>query len=308
MNTEQFGKVAVLMGGSSAERAVSLKSGQAVLSAFKNVGIQAFAFDPAERNLFDLNNTQVDRVFIALHGRGGEDGTIQGALEYLGIPYTGSGVLGSALAMDKVRCKELFKARNLPTANFIVIEKDKPFDINKIIDDFGAVMVKPSHEGSSIGMAKASTVTELTDALEKAFQFDDVVLLEHWITGREFTVTMLEKAALPVIEMVTPRGFYDYEAKYQVNSTEYFCPAELTPEQTSNIQDMSLEAFELVGATGWGRVDFMQDSDGKFYLLEVNTVPGMTEKSLVPMSAKTHGLSFEQLVVDILKQTLGESV
>ncbi|PAJ74795.1 D-alanine--D-alanine ligase [Pseudoalteromonas sp. NBT06-2] len=306
MNGQQFGKVAVLMGGSSAERAVSLNSGKAVLSALQSAGVNAYAFDPAERNLFELKYCNTDRVFIALHGRGGEDGTVQGALEFLELPYTGSGVLGSALAMDKVRSKELFRARNLPTANFIALEKESSFDVGQIIHEFGAVMVKPSHEGSSIGMAKASTSDELTTALENAFKYDDIVLLEQWISGREFTVTILVNEALPVIEMVTPRSFYDYEAKYQVNSTEYFCPANLSKKDTDFLQKISKQAFDLVGAKGWGRVDIMQNSDNQFYILEVNTVPGMTEKSLVPMSAKASGLSFEGLVVNILEQTLGK--
>jgi len=306
MSRQQFGKVAVLMGGNSAERAVSLNSGKAVLSALQNAGVNAYSFDPAERNLFELKDCDTERVFIALHGRGGEDGTVQGALEFLDLPYTGSGVLGSALAMDKARCKELFRARNLPTANFVALEKGSAFDVEKIIKEFGAVMVKPSHEGSSIGMAKASTSDELATALDNAFKYDDIVLLEQWISGREFTVTMLANEALPIIEMVTPRGFYDYEAKYQVNSTEYFCPADLPQNDTVFLQEISKQAFDLVGATGWGRVDIMQDSDNQFYILEVNTVPGMTEKSLVPMSAKASGLSFEQLVVNILEQTLGK--
>lgn len=304
MNPQQFGKVAVLMGGSSAEREVSLRSGQAVLNALLEQGVDAFAFDPAERNLFDLKSLNTDRAFIALHGRGGEDGTIQGALEFLGLPYTGSGVLGSALAMDKVRCKELFKARNLSTAEFLVVEQGTHFDVEQIIAQFGAVMVKPAHEGSSIGMAKADTSAQLHQAINDAFRFDDTVMLEKWITGREFTVTVIAGVAQPIVEMVTPRGFYDYEAKYQANSTQYFCPADLTTSQTDYLQQIAQQAFKLVGASGWGRVDAMQDSDGQFYLLEVNTVPGMTEKSLVPMAVKANGINFSQLVINILEQTL----
>ncbi|MDP4983321.1 D-alanine--D-alanine ligase [Pseudoalteromonas tunicata] len=304
MNPQQFGKVAVLMGGSSAERDVSLRSGQAVLNALISQGVDAFAFDPAERNLFDLKSLQTDRAFIALHGRGGEDGTIQGALEFLGLPYTGSGVLGSALAMDKVRCKELFKARGLSTAEFVVVEQGAQFDSQAIINEFGAVMVKPAHEGSSIGMAKAATASELNEAISNAFRFDDTVMLEKWITGREFTVTMISGVAQPIVEMVTPRGFYDYEAKYQANSTQYYCPAELSQSETENLQLLAQHAFKLVGASGWGRVDAMRDQAGQFYLLEVNTVPGMTEKSLVPMAAKANGMNFSQLVINILEQTL----
>ncbi|CAH9063544.1 D-alanine--D-alanine ligase [Pseudoalteromonas holothuriae] len=300
----RFGKVAVLLGGSSAEREVSLKSGEAVLNALLQAGVDALAFDPAERDLWELKNLAIERVFIALHGRGGEDGTIQGALEYMGIPYTGSGVLGSALAMDKVRCKRLFQSAKLSTAAYTVIDANTGFDAQSIINEFGKVMVKPSHEGSSIGMAQASNAQELNVALTHAFKFDDQVLVEQWITGPEFTVAMLGGEALPVIEMKTPRGFYDYEAKYQVNSTQYFCPADISNAYASQLQVMSKHAFELVGAKGWGRVDAMQDDNGQFYLLEVNTVPGMTQKSLVPMAAKAQGISFEQLVVRILEQTL----
>ncbi|MBE0369318.1 D-alanine--D-alanine ligase [Pseudoalteromonas aurantia] len=301
---KQFGKVAVLLGGSSAEREVSLMSGKAVLNGLLAAGVDAVAFDPAQRNILELKALKIDRVFIALHGRGGEDGTIQGALEFMSLPYTGSGVLGSALAMDKVRSKHLFKTAQLSTAAYTVVNASEGFDANAIIADFGKVMVKPSHEGSSIGMAQANTAQELTQALTAAFDYDDEVLVEQWITGREFTVAMLGNDALPVIEMKTPRGFYDYEAKYQVNSTEYYCPANMSDAHRAQLQIMAKHAFKLVGASSWGRVDAMQDENGQFYLLEVNTVPGMTEKSLVPMAAKAQGVSFEQLVVRILEQTL----
>ena len=300
----QFGKVAVLLGGNSAEREVSLRSGQAVLNALQNSGIDAIAFDPQSRSLWELKELNVDRVFIALHGRGGEDGTVQGALEFMDLPYTGSNVLGSALAMDKVRCKHLFKSAGLSTAPYTVKKKKKGFDAAAIMDEFKKVMVKPSHEGSSIGMAQASTTQELEDALANAFKFDNQVLVEQWITGREFTITVLGDDVQPVIEMTTPNGFYDYQAKYQSNTTQYHCPADLSEQDTKYLQAISLDAFDLVGASGWGRVDAMQDEQGNFYLLEVNTVPGMTEKSLVPMAAKANGATFEQLVVRILEQTL----
>ncbi|MEL0648580.1 D-alanine--D-alanine ligase [Pseudoalteromonas agarivorans] len=300
----QFGKVAVLLGGNSAEREVSLRSGQAVLNALQNSGVDAIAFDPQNRSLWDLKELNVDRVFIALHGRGGEDGTVQGALEFMNLPYTGSNVLGSALAMDKVRCKHLFKSAGLSTAPYAVVDAKKGFDTKAIMDEFKKVMVKPSHEGSSIGMAQASSAQELDEALAHAFKFDNQVLVEQWITGREFTVTVLGGEVQPVIEMTTPNGFYDYQAKYQSNTTQYHCPADLSAQDTQYLQSMSLEAFDLVGASGWGRVDAMQDELGNFYLLEVNTVPGMTEKSLVPMAAKVNGATFEQLVVRILEQTL----
>ena len=300
----QFGKVAVLLGGNSAEREVSLRSGQAVLNALQNSGIDAIAFDPQSRSLWELQELNVDRVFIALHGRGGEDGTVQGALEFMDLPYTGSNVLGSALAMDKVRCKHLFKSAGLSTAPYTVVDAKKGFDAAAIMDEFKKVMVKPSHEGSSIGMAQASTTQELEDALANAFKFDNQVLVEQWITGREFTITVLGDDVQPVIEMTTPNGFYDYQAKYQSNTTQYHCPADLSEQDTKYLQAISLDAFDLVGASGWGRVDAMQDEQGNFYLLEVNTVPGMTEKSLVPMAAKANGATFEQLVVRILEQTL----
>ncbi|WP_024599292.1 D-alanine--D-alanine ligase [Pseudoalteromonas sp. TAE56] len=300
----QFGKVAVLLGGNSAEREVSLRSGQAVLNALQNSGIYAIAFDPQSRSLWELKELNVERVFIALHGRGGEDGTVQGALEFMNLPYTGSNVLGSALAMDKVRCKHLFKSAGLSTAPYAVVDAKKGFDAAAIMGEFKKVMVKPSHEGSSIGMAQASTVQELEDALANAFKFDNQVLVEQWITGREFTITVLGDEVQPVIEMTTPNGFYDYQAKYQSNTTQYHCPADLSEQDTKYLQAISLDAFDLVGASGWGRVDAMQDEQGNFYLLEVNTVPGMTEKSLVPMAAKANGATFEQLVVRILEQTL----
>ncbi|WP_394193814.1 D-alanine--D-alanine ligase [Pseudoalteromonas atlantica] len=303
LNT-QFGKVAVLLGGDSAEREVSLKSGQAVLNALQSAGVNAIAFDPKEQPLWQLKDLAVDRVFIALHGRGGEDGTIQGALEFMGLPYTGSNVLGSALAMDKIRCKHLFKSAGLSTAPYAVVDSKRGFDTKAIMSELKKVMVKPSHEGSSIGMAQANTAQELELALTEAFKFDNQVLVEQWITGREFTVTVLGNDVQPVIEMTTPNGFYDYQAKYQSTTTQYHCPADLSVEQTKLLQDIALQAFDLVGASGWGRVDAMQDEQGNFYLLEVNTVPGMTEKSLVPMAAKANGATFEQLVVRILEQTL----
>lgn len=300
----QFGKVAVLLGGNSAEREVSLKSGAAVHKALCSAGIDAHLFDPAEQALEQLHEQGFERVFIALHGRGGEDGTIQGALEFLNLPYTGSDVLGSALAMDKIRCKYLFEAYGLRTSPFVVVDKNSAYDCQEIIAKLGHVMVKPAHEGSSIGMAQAQSSEQLREALENAFEFDDYVLVEKWLSGREYTVSILADEALPVIEMRTPTGFYDYQAKYQSSTTEYYCPADISEAQTHELQTMASAAFKLVGAKGWGRVDAMQGDDGEFYLLEVNTVPGMTEKSLVPMAAKARGISFEALVVNILEQTL----
>ncbi|MDZ7871597.1 MAG: D-alanine--D-alanine ligase [Rheinheimera sp.] len=303
--SSKFGKVAVMFGGTSAEREVSLKSGAAVLKALQAQGIDAHAFDPKDQPLSSLETLAFDRVFIVLHGRGGEDGTMQGALQLHDMPYTGSGVLGSALAMDKIRCKFLFSAHGLPTAPFRVAQKGENIDYAAMLAELnGKVMVKPANEGSSIGMSAAMTAAELEQALALAFEYDDAVLVEQWINGREFTVSMLDGQALPVIEMRTPRAFYDYEAKYQSNSTEYLCPAPISAEQTASLQQSAMAAFKAVGASGWGRVDAMLDSDGQFRLLEVNTVPGMTEKSLVPMAARAAGYSFEQLVAKILEQAL----
>ncbi|MBU1620636.1 MAG: D-alanine--D-alanine ligase [Gammaproteobacteria bacterium] len=303
--SSKFGKVAVMLGGTSAEREVSLRSGAAVLAALQKQGVDAHAFDPKDQPLSALTAAGFDRVFIVLHGRGGEDGTMQGALQLMGLPYTGSRVLGSALAMDKIRCKWLFQAQGLPTAEFLVAEAGKQLNYQDILQQLaGKVMVKPANEGSSIGMSAASTAQELEQALAVASKYDADVLVEQWIQGREFTVTVLNGQALPVVEMRTPRSFYDYEAKYQSNSTEYLCPAPLTAEQTAFLQQAAVAAFTAVGASGWGRVDAMLDELGNFYLLEVNTVPGMTEKSLVPMAAKAAGLSFEQLVLQILEQTV----
>lgn len=302
--SRNFGKVAVMFGGTSAEREVSLKSGAAVLKALQNQGIDAHAFDPKVQDVAELKSLGFERVFIVLHGRGGEDGTMQGALQLAGLPYTGSGVLGSALAMDKIRCKFLFSAHGLPTAPFVVAVKGELIDHAAVISQLnGKVMVKPANEGSSIGMSAATNGEELKAALELAFQYDDAVLVEQWIQGREFTVSMLDGQALPVIEMRTPRAFYDYEAKYQSNSTEYLCPAPLSAEQTVALQQAATAAFKAVDAKVWGRVDAMMDEAGNFYLLEVNTVPGMTEKSLVPMAAKAAGYSFEQLVRKVLEQS-----
>lgn len=303
-----FGKVAVLLGGSSAEREVSLKSGNAVLTALKQEGVDAFAFDPAERPLTDLLAEKVDRVVIMLHGRGGEDGTLQGALEYLGIPYSGSGVLGSSLAMDKVRSKQIFQALGLPTARYEIARK-RDFDAGSceaIMARLGGViMVKPALEGSSIGMAKVSDSAQLQSAIADAFKYDNTVLLEQFIDGPEYTVSMLDGRALPSIRMTTPNVFYDYEAKYQADSTEYFCPSGLDTQTEAYLGDLACEAFAVVGGIGIGRVDFMRDEQGQFYLLEVNTVPGMTEKSLVPMAAKQAGMSFGQLALAILSSSVG---
>lgn len=305
VDVKAAGKIAVMFGGVSAEREVSLRSGSAVLTALQDAGAEAFAFDPQSQTLADLAASGAQRVFIVLHGRGGEDGSMQGALQQLGLPYTGSGVLGSALAMDKIRCKYLFQAQQLPTAPFAVVHSHDTDFAGLLASLGGKVMVKPANEGSSIGMSAASTAAELQQAISAALQYDSEILVERWINGREFTVAILNGQVLPVVEMRTPRAFYDYEAKYQANSTEYLCPAPLSPEQTAAMQDTALKAFNAVGASGWGRVDIMLDQNGQHFLLEVNTVPGMTEKSLVPMAAKAAGISFQQLVLAILTQAQG---
>lgn len=302
-----FGKVAVLLGGNSAEREVSLRSGRAVLNALLRQGINALAFDPKQDDITQLNKMGFDRVFIALHGRGGEDGSIQGFLTTLQIPFTGSDVLSSAIAMDKSKTKQIWQSYQLPTANYQIVIKDDfdPAQSEDILTSLsGTVMVKPVNEGSSIGMAKVSNASELAAALSDAFQFDNKVLLESWITGKEYTVSMLNGKALPAIRMQTDHLFYDYEAKYHSTDTQYFCPCGLAPEQLSELNQLAEKAFNAIGCSGWGRVDLMLDELGEWFLLEVNTVPGMTETSLVPKAAKQDGYDFDQLVLEILKQTL----
>jgi len=291
--------IAVLYGGNSAEREVSLNSGKAIAQGLEQAGFNVVLIDTQETPLTELVAQNIKRVFIALHGRGGEDGCLQGALEYMGIAYTGSNVLGSALSMDKVRSKQMFKACNIPTAPFTVVAKEElaQLDIEKQLDDLGGkVMVKPAHEGSSIGMAMADSPEKLHNALIEAFGFDGDVLLEAWIDGPEYTVAILGDEALPAIHMETPREFYDYEAKYQSTSTQYHCPCGLPKHEEEIIKKLSLQAFKATGASGWGRVDLMQDSKGHWQILEVNTVPGMTKTSLVPKAAKVHGLTFSELV------------
>jgi len=302
-----FGKVAVLFGGNSAEREVSLRSGTAVLNALIAQGVNAHAIDPKFDDISQIKVQGFDRAFIVLHGRGGEDGTIQGFLETLEIPYTGSDVPSSAIGMDKAKTKQIWQSCQLPTAAYQILSKDS-FDMsyteNILKSLSGTVMVKPVHEGSSIGMAKVETTVQLTDALQEAFKFDHKVLLESWITGDEFTVSMLDGKALPAISMKTDNTFYDYQAKYQSTETKYLCPCGLNDIELEELNRLAEEAFETIGCEGWGRVDFMRDSDKKWWLLEVNTVPGMTETSLVPKAAKVAGINFEQLVLKILMQTL----
>ena len=299
-------KLAVLYGGDSAEREVSLNSGKAVAEGLRQAGFEVELIDTKGFCLTDLTKRNIDRVFIALHGRGGEDGCVQGALQYMGIPYTGSDVLGSALSMDKIRSKQVFQAQGLPTAPYAIVDKNdyEEGQAVKILNKLGdMVMVKPANEGSSIGMAKAQTANELHKALTAAFEYDDEILVEAWITGPEYTVAILGDEALPAIHMETPREFYDYEAKYQSTTTQYHCPAGLSDEDESALRVLALKAFKATGAKGWGRVDIMRNNENQWQLLEVNTVPGMTETSLVPKSAKVHGINFSELVTKIVEMS-----
>ncbi|WP_414828243.1 D-alanine--D-alanine ligase [Alteromonas sp. H39] len=306
-SAQELGRVAVMFGGDSAEREVSLKSGEAVLSALLRKGVDAFGFDPAARPLTDLVNENVNRVLIMLHGRGGEDGSMQGALQQLKIPYTGSGVLGSALAMDKIHSKQIWECLKLPTAKYQIADKSdfEAGSCGAIMHELGnEVMVKPAREGSSIGMARVTSAKQLNTAIQDAFNYDNQVLLEQYIDGPEFTVSVVQGKALPSIRMSTPHTFYDYAAKYQDDTTQYFCPSGLSDEKEAELAALSLRAFRALSGSGWGRVDVMQDVNGEFYLLESNTVPGMTEKSLVPKAAKTAGISFDDLVMAILATSM----
>lgn len=295
-----FGKVAVLMGGRSAEREISLKSGAMVLGALKRSGVDAYAFDPSERRLDELGAEGFACAFIALHGRFGEDGTVQGALEYLGIPYTGSGVMASALAMDKWRTKLLWQAAGMPTPAYELLTRES--DPAAVVARLGVpLMVKPACEGSSIGMTKVTTAEALGAAYELAAGYDASVLAETFVEGLELTAGILDDEPLPLIRLETPRTFYDYEAKYFADDTRYICPSGLPEHQEQRLQEVALAAFELLGCRGWGRVDLMLDRAGEPALLEVNTVPGMTDHSLVPMAARAKGMSFEDLCVRILE-------
>ena len=296
---KKIGKVAVMFGGKSAEREVSLKSGAAVLAALQRSGVDAHAFDPATRGLHELQEQGFQRVFIALHGRFGEDGTVQGALELMGIPYTGSGVMASALAMDKFRTKLVWQAMKLPVPDFALLTASS--DWNAVVQQLGLpLFVKPANEGSSVGISKVKSVAELPAAYAEAARHDSIVLAEKFVGGGEYTAAILGKQALPVILIVPANEFYDYEAKYLRNDTQYLCPSDLSAEKEAEMQQLAQQAFALVGGSGWGRVDFLKDEAGKLYLLEINTSPGMTDHSLVPMAARVAGKSFEQLVVEIL--------
>lgn len=307
ISAKDFGKVAVLMGGWSAEREVSLKSGEAVLTALLENKVDAHKIDVQRESVYeDLKAGQFDRVFIVLHGPGGEDGVIQSVLEVLQLPYTGSGVLASALAMDKLRSKELLQGAGLPTPSYMKLEETTDMSYVGAVLGF-PIMVKPTLEGSSIGMSKVIKESDLEKAWQVASKFGDSVLAEQWIQGKEYTVAILGGTALPVIRLETKRDFYDYAAKYDDDDTGYYCPSGLNAESEAQLQRLALSSFEAVGAKGWGRVDIMNDEGGKPYVIELNTVPGMTSHSLVPMAAKAHGLSFSELVFNILSQTLVEA-
>ncbi|WP_263142359.1 D-alanine--D-alanine ligase [Pseudomonas sp. RIT-PI-AD] len=298
-----FGRVAVLYGGKSAERAVSLKSGQAVLEALQAAGVDAFGIDVGDDFLQRLSAERIDRAFIVLHGRGGEDGSMQGLLECAGIPYTGSGILASALAMDKLRTKQVWQSLGLPTPRHAVLASVE--DCHAAARELGfPLIVKPAHEGSSIGMAKVAEVNELVAAWQAAGEYDSQVLVEQWINGPEFTIAMLRGQVLPAIRLGTPHTFYDYDAKYLASDTQYRIPCGLEPEREEELKALTARACEAVGTQGWARADVMQDAEGRFWLLEVNTVPGMTDHSLVPMAAKAAGLDFQQLVLAILADSI----
>ncbi|MDY7561811.1 D-alanine--D-alanine ligase [Pseudomonas sp. 10B1] len=298
-----FGRVAVLFGGKSAEREVSLKSGQAVLEALQAAGVNAFGIDVGDDFLQHLVNEKIDRAFIVLHGRGGEDGSMQGLLECLEIPYTGSGVLASALAMDKLRTKQVWQSLGLPTPRHAVLSSE--VDCISAAGELGfPLIVKPAHEGSSIGMAKVTSVDELIAAWKAASTYDSQVLVEQWIQGPEFTIATLRDQILPPIGLGTPHTFYDYDAKYVASDTQYRIPCGLDDAKEHELKELTARACEAVGIAGWARADVMQDASGKFWLLEVNTVPGMTDHSLVPMAARAAGLDFTQLVLAILADSL----
>jgi len=299
--TGGFGKVAVLMGGRSAEREISLMSGNGVLKALRAKGVDAHAFDPAERDLFELRRDGFARCFIALHGRGGEDGTLQGALEVLGIPYTGSGVMGSAIGMDKWRTKMIWLANDLPTPRYRILAGGD--DWQGVARDLGLpLIVKPANEGSTLGLSRVKAAGELPAAYElAATRFRDIALAEQFIDGPEYTASILGERVLPLIRIEAPQGNYDYQNKYFTDDTRYICPCGLPPEKEAELQAIVMAAFRLLGCRGWGRIDLMLDAGGKPWLLEVNTSPGMTGHSLVPMAARAVGISYEDLCVRILE-------
>ena len=301
---KKFGKVGVLLGGRSAEREISIMSGTGVLNALKKSGVNAHAFDPAERSLAELAAEKFDAVFIALHGRYGEDGSLQGALEQLGIPYTGSGVMASSVAMDKIFTKKIWMSHQLQTPKFAILNAKT--ELRRVPDALGLpLIIKPPHEGSTIGITKVNGYSDMQEAFSLAAQFDDEVLAEEFIQGRELTVAVLgagdQAYALPIVEIVAPQGNYDYQNKYFTDDTQYLCPAPLDAALTKKIQAMSVEAFRALNCEGWARVDvLLRTSDNEPYLIEINTSPGMTSHSLVPMAARQAGMSYEEICMEIL--------
>jgi D-alanine-D-alanine ligase len=302
----EFGRVAVLFGGDSSEREISLLSGNAVLEALKKRGVDAHAFDPRDQALSELLAGRFARVWVALHGPGGEDGTLQGALDYLGVPYTGSGVMGSAIGMDKVRTKRLALAVGVPTSDFVLLSGPQDFDL--ALERLKLpLIVKPATQGSSVGMTKVERAADLAAAYAAAAQLESLVFAEPWIPGKEYTVAILQGEALPSIRIETPRTFYDYEAKYFRDDTRYFCPSGLSASGETHLASLALAAFEAAGASGWGRADFMMDAAGRPLLLEINTVPGMTSHSLVPMAARAVGIDFDELVWRVLETSFARA-
>ena len=303
LDVKAFGRVAVLYGGKSAEREVSLKSGAAVIEALRSAGVDVVAIDVGDDLLARLQSEKIDRAFIILHGRGGEDGSMQGLLECLGIPYTGSGILASALAMDKLRTKQVWQSLGIPTPRHAVLASVE--DCVAAGTELGfPLIVKPAHEGSSIGMAKVNSERELVAAWQDAAKYDSQVLVEQWIHGPEFTIAVLRGQVLPPIALGTPHVFYDYDAKYIANDTQYRIPCGLDSAKEQELIDLTARACDAIGIEGWGRLDVMQDEQGRFWLLEVNTAPGMTDHSLVPMAARAAGLDFQQLVLAILAESV----
>ncbi|MFZ9051849.1 MAG: D-alanine--D-alanine ligase [Woeseiaceae bacterium] len=306
-SARDFGRVAVMLGGLSSEREVSLNTGKAVLGALRSRDVDASAWDPADHSLAEFATAGFDRVWIALHGPGGEDGALQGALQWLGVPFTGSGVMASAIAMDKIRSKRLFDACGIPTPDYRVIRE--PSDAESAAEEFGfPLILKPSGEGSSVGMSKVLAAEELPDAVALALSFGGAALAERCIVGDEVTVGVLQGKALPSIRIETPRVFYDYRAKYESDRTAYYCPGTDDAESERRYAELALAAFAELGCSGWGRVDFMTGDDGQPQVLEVNTVPGMTSHSLVPMAAKKAGIDFEELCWRILETSIARDI
>ena len=302
-----FGRVAVLMGGPSAEREISLISGRAVVEALRSRGVDAQPFDPAERELFELKREGFRRVFIALHGRFGEDGTVQGALEVLGIPYTGSGVMASALAMDKWRTKLVWEASGVPTPRYAMVRADS--DWERVVRALGLpLIVKPAREGSTLGITKVRTAPDMKPAYDFAARFDELVIAEEFVEGQELTASILGETALPLVRIEAPGGNYDYQNKYFTDDTKYHCPAGIRAEVEDEIRAVALKSFRVLGCRGWGRADVMLRPDGSYSFLEMNTSPGMTGHSLVPMAARAAGMSYPDLYVRILENAALENV